>query len=243
MRRLLEPPAETAGEAGQPALADALGAELAEERIYTLTPKGEVIDLPRGGTVLDFAYHVHTMVGHRTRGAKVNGRIVPLDHVLSSGDRVEILVGKTGEPRRDWLLPSNRFPGQRTFARQGPRLVPQAGPRPQRAGRARGAGPRTQAPGAAARRPGRGGEEIPRRQRRRLYVQVALGDVGPSQVGRALHEEQRAATEPAAPQPRRPIKGAAPPPSRSSPCRASATSWCSWRAAASRWPASPSPAI
>src|SRR5690606_1676270 len=74
-----------------------------------LTPKGEVIDLPAGATPLDFAYRVHTEVGHRCRGAKVDGRIVPLGHKLRSGDRVEILTAKTGEPRRDWLVEANGF--------------------------------------------------------------------------------------------------------------------------------------
>lgn len=83
--------------------------ELLEDRIYLLTPRGEVVDVPQGGTVLDFAYHVHTEVGHRCRGAKVNGRIVPLDYKPASGDRVEIMTNKTGEPRRDWLLASNGF--------------------------------------------------------------------------------------------------------------------------------------
>ncbi|HLM53260.1 MAG TPA: bifunctional (p)ppGpp synthetase/guanosine-3',5'-bis(diphosphate) 3'-pyrophosphohydrolase [Pseudoxanthomonas sp.] len=211
MRRLLEPPAGTAGEAGQPALADALGAELAEERIYTLTPRGEVIDLPRGGTVLDFAYHVHTMVGHRTRGAKVNGRIVPLDHVLSSGDRIEILVGKTGEPRRDWLLSANGFLASgrsRDKVRAWFHKLDRA--RNVQAGREvlerelRRLGLQHADLGAVAKKFRADGID-------ELYVQVALGDVGPNQVGRALHEEQRAATEPAVPpQPRRPIKGAAP---------------------------------
>ncbi|MET0580737.1 MAG: HD domain-containing protein, partial [Pseudoxanthomonas sp.] len=81
MRQLLEQSGEGGRDEAE-GLAGELDAQLAEERIYTLTPKGEVIDLPQGGTVLDFAYHVHTMVGHRTRGAKVNGRIVPLGHRL-----------------------------------------------------------------------------------------------------------------------------------------------------------------
>ncbi len=164
MRRLLEGSGESTGEG---TLAGDLDAELVEDRVYALTPKGEVVDLPRGGTVLDFAYHVHTMVGHRTRGAKVNGRIVPLNHVLRSGDRVEILTSKEPEPRRDWLLPANGFPRQRALARQGAGVVPQAGPHAQPAGRARTAGEGTQAAGPAPGRPGRRGEEIPRRQRRR----------------------------------------------------------------------------
>jgi GTP pyrophosphokinase len=68
-----------------------------------------VLDLPSGATVLDFAYHVHTDVGHRCRGAKVNGRIVPLSFQPVSGDRVEILTGKAIEPRRDWLSAQHGF--------------------------------------------------------------------------------------------------------------------------------------
>src|SRR5690606_20658526 len=106
MRRLLESHAE--GEEGS-GLARSLDTELVEDRLYVLTPAGEVIDLPSGATPLDFAYHVHTMVGHRCRGAKVDGRIVPLDHKLRSGDRVEILTAKEPEPRRDWLVAANGF--------------------------------------------------------------------------------------------------------------------------------------
>jgi GTP pyrophosphokinase len=80
-----------------------------DDRIYVLTPRGEVIDLPVGGTVLDFAYHVHTEVGHRCRGAKVNGRIVPLTHQPQSGDRIEILTAKESAPSRDWLNPQAGF--------------------------------------------------------------------------------------------------------------------------------------
>ncbi|MGB0515023.1 MAG: RelA/SpoT family protein, partial [Wenzhouxiangellaceae bacterium] len=76
-----------------------------EDRVYVLTPRGDVIDLAQGATALDFAYHIHTEVGHRCRGAKVNGRIVPLTHVLSNGDRVEVLTAKQPRPSRDWLNP------------------------------------------------------------------------------------------------------------------------------------------
>jgi GTP pyrophosphokinase len=105
MRKLLES-REGEDDAG---LLGGLRSELAEERVYLLTPKGEVFDLPQGATVLDFAYHVHTMVGHRCRGAKVNGRIVPLTHQPSSGDRVEILTAKEAAPSRDWLSPHQGF--------------------------------------------------------------------------------------------------------------------------------------
>ena len=83
--------------------------EVIEDRVYLLTPKGLVVDLPRGATVLDFAYSIHTDVGHRCRGAKVNGRIVPLTFQPASGDRIEILTGKTIEPRRDWLSPHHGY--------------------------------------------------------------------------------------------------------------------------------------
>ncbi|HEX6929332.1 MAG TPA: bifunctional (p)ppGpp synthetase/guanosine-3',5'-bis(diphosphate) 3'-pyrophosphohydrolase [Gammaproteobacteria bacterium] len=79
--------------------------EVFEDRIYVLTPRGAVIDLPVDATPVDFAYHVHTEIGHRCRGAKVNGRIVPLTHLLKTGDRVEIIAAKQGEPSRDWLNP------------------------------------------------------------------------------------------------------------------------------------------
>ena len=83
--------------------------EVVEDRIYVLTPKGQVVDLPRDSTVLDFAYAIHTDVGHRCRGAKVNGRIVPLSFRPATGDRVEILTGKLIEPKRDWLSTQHGF--------------------------------------------------------------------------------------------------------------------------------------
>ena len=83
--------------------------ELFEDRIYALTPRGEVVDLPRDATPLDFAYHVHTSLGHRCRGAKVNGRIVTLTHALSNGSIVEIITGKVENPSRDWLAPEQGF--------------------------------------------------------------------------------------------------------------------------------------
>ncbi|MEE9354163.1 MAG: bifunctional (p)ppGpp synthetase/guanosine-3',5'-bis(diphosphate) 3'-pyrophosphohydrolase [Methylococcaceae bacterium] len=77
--------------------------ELYADRIFALTPKGEIKDLPKGATPIDFAYAIHTEVGHRCRGAKVNGHIVPLTHQLSSGERVEILTTNEGGPNRGWL--------------------------------------------------------------------------------------------------------------------------------------------
>jgi GTP pyrophosphokinase len=76
-----------------------------EDTLYVLTPQGRVIDLPQGSTPLDFAYHVHTDLGHRCRGAKVDGQMVPLDYKLQNAQRVEIMAAKQGGPSRDWLSP------------------------------------------------------------------------------------------------------------------------------------------
>jgi GTP pyrophosphokinase len=189
MRRLLDTGREGADDAG---LAAAFDSELVEDRIYTLTPQGDVIDLPVGATPLDFAYHVHTMVGHRCRGAKVDGRIVPLDYRLHSGERVEILTAKTAEPRRDWLIAANGFLASgrsrdkvRAWFHKLDRV-----------------------------RNVQAGRELLEKELRRLsllqadltpmlakfnapalddlYVLVALGDVGPHQVGRALLDHERA---------------------------------------------------
>ncbi len=77
----------------------------AQDRIYVFTPRGDVVNLASGATPLDFAYHVHTEIGHRCRGAKVNGSIVPLTYPLQTGERVEILTSEEAVPRRDWLQP------------------------------------------------------------------------------------------------------------------------------------------
>jgi GTP pyrophosphokinase len=84
-------------------------AGLAEDTVYVLTPQGRVIDLPRGATPVDFAYHVHSELGHRCRGARVDGELVPLDHTLENGQTVEIIAAKTGGPSRDWLNPELGF--------------------------------------------------------------------------------------------------------------------------------------
>ncbi len=82
---------------------DILRGDVVQDRLYVFTPGGHVIDMPLGSTALDFAYRVHTEIGHRCRGAKVNGRIISLNKPLNTGDQVEILTGKEEQPRRDWL--------------------------------------------------------------------------------------------------------------------------------------------
>ncbi|WP_027859527.1 GTP diphosphokinase [Marinobacterium jannaschii] len=85
---------------------DMLRADIVQDRLYVFTPDGHVIDLPNGATPVDFAYRVHTEVGHRCRGAKVNGRIVSLTTQLRTGDQVTILTDNEERPRRDWLNPN-----------------------------------------------------------------------------------------------------------------------------------------
>ena len=200
MRRLLEQAADAAREGDETPL-QGFDSDLVEDRVYALTPKGEVVDLPQGGTVLDFAYQVHTMVGHRCRGAKVDGRIVPLNHRLRTGERVEILTGKTAEPRRDWLQAGSGFLASSRSREKVRNWF-------NKLDRERNV---------------HAGREMLDRDLRRLgllhadlqpvlgrfnaasvedlLVLVALGDVGPNQVGRALLELQKPAqdAEPAAP--------------------------------------------
>ncbi|MFY2765347.1 RelA/SpoT family protein [Arenimonas sp. MALMAid1274] len=192
MRQLLE-----ARDEGEEALLAGFSTELVEDRVYVLTPRCEVIDLPRGATVLDFAYAVHTEVGHRCRGAKVNGRIVPLDHQPATGDRVEILTAKTAEPRRDWLMSSQGF------------LV---------TGRARDK-VRAWFHRIDRSRNLQAGRELLEKELRKvallqadlapvlakfrfetlddLHLALALGDLGPSQVSRTLHDHAQAQKAPA----------------------------------------------
>lgn len=92
-----------------PNLIEDLRADISPDRIYVFTPDGHVVDLPPEATPLDFAYKVHTEIGHRTRGAKVNGRIVPLTYELNNGEQVEILTAKQERPSRDWLSSDSRY--------------------------------------------------------------------------------------------------------------------------------------
>ena len=162
--------------------------EILDDRVYLLTPQGKVLDLPRGATVLDFAYHVHTEVGHKCRGAKVNGRIVNLQHHPNSGDTVEILTGKLAEPRRDWITSGH---GYLTTGRAKEKV--RAWFRKAEHAHNLEAGreiierelKRVALPAAQL-------EALPPRFDLKtldeLYVEVGVGEIGPSQVARALHE-------------------------------------------------------
>ncbi|MGB5722058.1 MAG: bifunctional (p)ppGpp synthetase/guanosine-3',5'-bis(diphosphate) 3'-pyrophosphohydrolase [Woeseiaceae bacterium] len=99
LRQLLEPANDGAD------LLDQIRDGFFEDRVYAVSPKGDVVELPAKATPLDFAYHVHTQVGHRCRGAKVNGRIVPLTYHIENGDQIEIITGSQAKPSRDWLSP------------------------------------------------------------------------------------------------------------------------------------------
>ncbi|MEA3183104.1 MAG: diphosphokinase / guanosine-3,5-bis(diphosphate) 3-diphosphatase [Gammaproteobacteria bacterium] len=110
VRKLLEPQ-DTSTDQSDRDFLERMRTELFEDRVYALTPKGEVIDLPRGATPLDFAYQIHTSLGHRCKGAKVNGRIVPLTYRLKNGEVVEIIAGKQEAPSRDWLAPEQGYLG------------------------------------------------------------------------------------------------------------------------------------
>ncbi|MBO1928485.1 bifunctional (p)ppGpp synthetase/guanosine-3',5'-bis(diphosphate) 3'-pyrophosphohydrolase [Thiomicrorhabdus sp. 6S2-11] len=83
-----------------------ISTELQSQHIYVMTPNNEIITLVQGATPLDFAYHIHTELGHRCRGAKINGRIQPLSYTLRTGDKVEVLTIKNGQPSRNWLNPN-----------------------------------------------------------------------------------------------------------------------------------------
>lgn len=101
LRQVLEWHEETGGDRN---LIDELRSDVVHQKIYVFTPDGDVVELQHGATALDFAYHVHTGLGHRCRGARVNGKVAPLHYILKSSDQVEIISGKHEVPNREWLL-------------------------------------------------------------------------------------------------------------------------------------------
>lgn len=191
MRQLLD----LQSQGGDTALAEEFDSELVEDRIYALTPRGEVVDLPTGSTPLDFAYRLHTELGHRCRGARVDGRIVPLDTPLATGQRVEIIAGKEAAPRRDWLLPGNRYlvnARSRDKVRAWFRKLDRA--RNIQVGR--------ELLERELKRYGRARSPLEpilgRFQQSsvdELYMRVALGEIGPTQVLRAITDSERVEPE------------------------------------------------
>ncbi|MBS0396950.1 MAG: bifunctional (p)ppGpp synthetase/guanosine-3',5'-bis(diphosphate) 3'-pyrophosphohydrolase, partial [Proteobacteria bacterium] len=182
LRQLLAPQAP-----GEADALDRVGATLFREHVYVFSPKGDVVELPEGATPLDFAYHVHTSLGHRCRGARVDGRMVPLDQRLANGVSVEIIAGKEPQPSRDWLVESRGF-----LASKSARAKVRAWFRQVdydehlRSGRAtverelarRGGGP----PPSIAELAAELGEKSPEA----LYVALGAGDLSPAQLAAAL---------------------------------------------------------
>jgi GTP pyrophosphokinase len=101
LRRLMEFGPEISNDAET--FIDTMRNEVFQDRVYIYTPKGDIVDLPQGATPIDFAYHIHTEIGHRCRGAKVKGKLVPLNYHLNTGDHIEILTANRGGPSLDWL--------------------------------------------------------------------------------------------------------------------------------------------
>ncbi len=192
MRQLLEHREEGEDDS---ALLAGFPTDALEDRVYVLTPKGQVVDMAKGATVLDFAYQIHTDVGHRCRGAKINGRIVQLTHQPRTGDRIEILTNKQPAPRRDWLNQQNGYlhtarartkvrnwfnrldfeqnvrDGKEIVDRELSRLALAAG-------------------GLEALLPRLHVNSVDE-----MYAQVALGDLSPGQIARVAHEAQAPAKE------------------------------------------------
>jgi GTP pyrophosphokinase len=108
LRQLMDWQKEVAG--GAEAFVDTLRTDVFDQQVYVFTPRGEIKELPAGSTSIDFAYRIHTEIGHRCVGAKVNGRLVPLDRSVQNGDIVEIITSKNSRgPSRDWLIPAYRY--------------------------------------------------------------------------------------------------------------------------------------
>jgi GTP pyrophosphokinase len=198
LRALLQP---AGGNAESEGLLDRVSASLFVDRVYVVSPKGDVVELPDGATPLDFAYHVHTGLGHRCRGAKVDGRMVQLDYRLRNGESVEIITAKEPQPSRDWLVESRGFlatKSARAKVRSWFRREDEADHRAagietiERELDRQGAKPDVTVAELAA--------EFSLANADELYVAVGAGDVTPTQVSNAIQRRQRAhAPEPTPP--------------------------------------------
>jgi GTP pyrophosphokinase len=197
LRAMLQP--DGAATADPEGLLDRVTASLFAERVYVISPKGDVVELPEGATPLDFAYHVHTGLGHRCRGAKVDGRMVQLDHRLKNGETVEIIAAKEPQPSRDWLVESLGFLATKSarakvrswFRREDEADHRQAGIETvERELDRQGAKLTVGVAELAA--------ELGLQNADELYVAVGAGDLSASQVANAIQRRQKALA-PAAP--------------------------------------------
>lgn len=162
---------------------------LFQDQVYVLTPQGRVIDLPRGATPVDFAYHVHTDLGHRTRGAKVDGNIVPLNYKLQNGQRVEIMTAKQGAPSRDWLMPALGYmQSSRARAKVRHWFRQQALESDLAQGRAV-LDRELQRLGATAINQEKLAQKLQLENLDDLLAALGRGEIGPRQVDQAIHEE------------------------------------------------------
>ena len=117
--------------------------DLFRDQVFVYTPKGDIVEMAAGATPIDFAYKIHTDLGHRISGAKVNGKLMSLDTPLQNGDTVEVVAGKTGRgPSPDWLKPGPRVCGDQQHAAEDPLVVQPAGPQRQHHPRPRAPAPR-----------------------------------------------------------------------------------------------------
>ena len=183
----------------------AFKSSLFTDTIYVLTPQGRVVDLPRGATPVDFAYAVHTSLGHRCRGARVDGAMVPLNYVLKNGQQVEIVAAKQGGPSRDWLNPELGYVHEPPRANQGAPVVQGA------------AAGRDDRPRARRRRTGAGAGRRHRGEPRRGRCEGRLREVRRAVRGRRARGAQHASDR--RPRSRRSSRRALRPrPSRSPAC-------------------------
>jgi GTP pyrophosphokinase len=203
LRSLLQP--DGAAPADPDGLIDRVSASLFAERVYVISPKGDVVELPEGATPLDFAYHVHTGLGHRCRGAKVDGRMVQLDYRLKNGETVEIIAAKEPQPSRDWLVESRGFLATKSarakvrswFRREDEADHRHAGIESvERELERQGARQSLGVADLAA--------ELGLANADELYVAVGAGDLSPSQVANAIQRRLKALAPAAAPAPSAP---------------------------------------
>ena len=167
LRQLMDWQKDVAG--GAQEFVDSLKTDIFQDQVYVFTPKGEIKELPSGATPLDFAYRIHTDVGHKCVGAKVNGRLVSLDTKLRNGDIVEIITAKGSRgPSRDWLNPNLGFVQHGPRARKDPPVVPPPAARREHRPRTRDGRKGAQAAERRRRQAGRPGDRLQVRQGRRF---------------------------------------------------------------------------